>query len=211
MHGLLWGGIGAILGGAIAFLIFQSKIRTVREKAKAGVTAERASTYERLQQQERQIQELRAAVQDRDVHLETLQTTLRQEAAQRATAEAQLEQIPHLRQQLQDQEVQRRQLQQDHLEVRSHLSALQTRLQQEQALTQEKQALLDQAQQRLTDAFKALSADALAQNSQSFMQLAESVLSKFQGQAQGDLSQRQQAIAELVRPLQNSLHQVGTL
>ncbi|MEM6867810.1 MAG: DNA recombination protein RmuC [Cyanobacteria bacterium P01_D01_bin.6] len=53
-----------------------------------------------------------------------------------------------------------------------------------------------------------MSADALQQNSQSFMQLAETLLAKFQSQARGDLGQRQEAIAALVNPLATSLQQV---
>jgi DNA recombination protein RmuC len=70
--------------------------------------------------------------------------------------------------------------------------------------------MLAQAQAQLTDTFKALSADALQRNSHSFMQLAETLLGKFQTQAQGDLSQRQQAIATLVQPLQTSLERVDS-
>jgi DNA recombination protein RmuC len=70
--------------------------------------------------------------------------------------------------------------------------------------------MLEQAQAQLTDTFKALSADALQRNSHSFMQLAETLLGKFQTQAQGDLSQRQQAIATLVQPLQTSLERVDS-
>ncbi|NER79503.1 MAG: DNA recombination protein RmuC, partial [Leptolyngbya sp. SIO1D8] len=210
MQGLLWGLVGVGLGSAIATLLFQLRTRTIHERAKADVVADRATTYERIQQQERQLQELRTTLKDREMRLDTLQTNLHQEATQRATAVAQLEQIPALQKQIQDRDTRLQQVQQDYMSVRSQLSEVQTRLQQEQALTEEKQTLLNQAQQRLTDTFKALSADALNRNSQSFMQLAESILSKFQSQAQGDLNQRQQAIASLVRPLQDSLQQVGT-
>ncbi len=210
MQGLLWGFLGLGLGGLLAAILYQTRMSTIRERARAEVVADRASAHERMQQQERHIQELRATLQERDERLDQLQAAVRQEATQRATAEAQRERIPQLQQQLQDRDGQIQQLQHDLSAVRSHLSEVQTRLQAEQARSQEKQALLDHAQQRLTDTFKALSADALQQNSQSFLQLAESILSKFQSQAQGDLSQRHQAIAALVRPLQDSLQQVDT-
>ena len=210
MQGLMWGFWGLVIGAAIATLIFQTRMQTIRDRTKANVAADRASAHERIQQQEQQLQEVRAALQDREKRLETLQTNLQQEATQRATAEAHLGQVPQLQKQLHDRETQMQQLQNDYGNLRSQLSEVQTRLKQEQSLTQAKQALLDQAQQRLTDTFKALSVDALRQNSQSFMQLAESVLAKFQTQAQGDLSQRHQAIAALVHPLRDSLQQVGT-
>lgn len=206
MQNFVWGVLGLILGSTIALLFFQARVQTLRERAKADVVAERASTYERLQQQERQLQDLKARLQERETRYEAAQQDLHLERTRRATAEAQLEQVVQVREQLQAQQTQ---LQESYLTVRSHLAEVQTRLQQEQALSHEKQTLLDQAQQQLTDAFKALSADALQQNSQAFMQLAEITLTKFQTQARGDLGQRQAAIASLVQPLQTSLQQVS--
>jgi len=57
----------------------------------------------------------------------------------------------------------------------------------------------------LRDAFKALSADALKQTQPEFLRLANETLSKFQESAKGDLAQRQQAIATLVKPLEEQL------
>jgi DNA recombination protein RmuC len=207
--GVLGGFVGVGVGGAIAALWLRFQWHAWREKARAEVIAERATAYERIQQQERQLSDLQAVIQEREMRLEALQETLRQESAQRATAVAQLERLPHLQAQLQARETQLQQTQQGYLTVRSHLAEIQTRLQHEQAQTQEKQKLLEAAQQQLTDTFKALSVDALAQNSQAFLQLAESVFARLQGQATGDLGQRQAAIAALVQPLQSSLQQVS--
>jgi DNA recombination protein RmuC len=69
----------------------------------------------------------------------------------------------------------------------------------EARLAQEK-ALAD-----LRESFKALSADALKQNQPEFLRLANETLAKFQESAKGDLSQRQQAIATLVKPLEEQL------
>lgn len=203
MQGLLWATAGAGLGLAIALIVCQLRIRTIRTRAKADVAADRASAYERIQQQAQQLQELRTTLEGRDQQIDTLQVTLRQEATQRAAAEAQLRQVAPLPAQLQ-------QAQQTQLELRSQLAEAHTRLQQAQAKTQEQQALLKSTQQQLTDTFRALSADALQQNSQAFLQLAEGILAKFQSQAQGDLGQRQQAISSLVQPLQTSLQQVSS-
>ena len=210
MQELFWGLGGIVIGGACVWLVCQMHLRSQRDRSRSDLVAERASAHERIQQQAQQLQELQATVQDRERRLETLQETLLQEATQRAVAVAQLEQIPQLQQQSRDRETQLQQLQQGYLSVRSQLSETRAQLQQTLTLSQEKQTLLDQAQQQLSDTFKALSADALHHNSQAFMQLAESVLSRFQNQAQGELNLRQQAISALVRPLQDSLHQVST-
>jgi DNA recombination protein RmuC len=64
------------------------------------------------------------------------------------------------------------------------------------------------AQLRLTNEFKALSADALSRNNASFLELARESFAKLQQQSVGDLTQRQQAIEAVIKPLKESLQQV---
>src|ERR1019366_8297806 len=85
---------------------------------------------------------------------------------------------------------------------------LQARLETERKSADEKMALLEDTRQKLSDAFKALSADALARNSQSFLELAGATLAKTQETARGDLELRQQAIADMVAPVRESLDKV---
>ncbi|HYG86487.1 MAG TPA: DNA recombination protein RmuC [Azospirillum sp.] len=80
-----------------------------------------------------------------------------------------------------------------------------TTLDKERAATSEKLVLIETAQAGLSDAFKALSAEALRQNNQSFLHLAKETLTNFQEQAKGDLEKRQQAISEIVAPVRTSL------
>lgn len=74
----------------------------------------------------------------------------------------------------------------------------------------EKLATLQDAQARLTDSFKALSADALRSNNENFLKLAQTALGQFQEGARGDLEKRQQAIDSMVKPLRESLDKVET-
>ncbi len=90
----------------------------------------------------------------------------------------------------------------------ARLSALQTRLEEERKASQEKLGLLDDAQRKLADAFKALSADALRSNNQSFLELAKARLETIQETAKGDLEIRKSAIDALVKPLKESLDKV---
>jgi DNA recombination protein RmuC len=88
-------------------------------------------------------------------------------------------------------------------------------LEREQALFAERQAAWEAARDNLGDAFKALSVDALAQNSQRFLELARAALEAQQAAAKGELDKRQQAIGELVAPMKASLEkfeaQIGGL
>jgi DNA recombination protein RmuC len=89
------------------------------------------------------------------------------------------------------------------------VAELTTRLEEERRSAAEKIALWDQAQSKLADAFKALSAESLRHNNQSFMDLAKATLEKFQDGAKGDLAQRQQAIDAVLKPIKESLEKVG--
>ncbi len=76
------------------------------------------------------------------------------------------------------------------------------------SMKQPNQEQLNKAQEKLSDAFKALSSDALRSNNESFLKLAKSTLETFQETAKGDLEKRQQAIDALVKPIEKSLKQV---
>src|SRR5262245_5559566 len=75
----------------------------------------------------------------------------------------------------------------------------------ERAAAVERLAAEEDARKQLSEAFKALSADALQKNNQSFLDLAKATLATFQETAKGDLDKRQQAINELVAPMKASL------
>jgi len=87
-------------------------------------------------------------------------------------------------------------------------AVLQTRLEEERRTSQEKLTLINNAESKLADAFKALSADALRSNNQSFLDLAKQNLETFQQTAKGELERRQSAIGDLIKPLKESLEKV---
>lgn len=88
------------------------------------------------------------------------------------------------------------------------LASVQTRLEDEIKSAGEKIAIFEKAEKQMTDAFQALSAQALQQNNQSFLDLATVNFQRFQDKAENDLSLRQKAIDDLVAPLKQSLQQV---
>jgi DNA recombination protein RmuC len=74
----------------------------------------------------------------------------------------------------------------------------------------EKLALLSDAETKLREAFQSLSAEALRQNNQSFLDLARTSLGEFQKSAVAELEGGRQAIGELVRPVRESLDKVDS-
>ncbi|HET9525112.1 MAG TPA: hypothetical protein VFO99_03045, partial [Pyrinomonadaceae bacterium] len=82
------------------------------------------------------------------------------------------DQVRQLREALEREAARTEELRNENSLTASELSALQTRLEDERRANQEKLALLSSAEEKLTDAFKALSADALRNNNRSFLDLA---------------------------------------
>ena len=93
-------------------------------------------------------------------------------------------------------------------EVDTARTRLEAELAAERAAAKEKLAALTDAHQRLTDSFKALSADALSRNTDEFLKVARESFAKLHQQSADDLGKRQQAIDSLVKPLRESLEKV---
>lgn len=96
----------------------------------------------------------------------------------------------------------------EHESLRSKSSELKAALEGERRAGEERREAFKQAADELTEKFKALSRDALKDNSQSFLELANAKLEKAQETARGDLELRQRAIDQLVKPLKESLEKV---
>lgn len=75
----------------------------------------------------------------------------------------------------------------------------------ELAALKAKAEALGSAREQMENTFKALAGDALRATSQSLLELAGQNLGKFQAEAKGDLEKRQQAFAELIKPIGETL------
>lgn len=88
---------------------------------------------------------------------------------------------------------------------RNQLAEMTSRLEAERKAAEEKQALLERAEAKLSDTFKALSADALKGASEQFLHLAKSTLASQTEEAKGEIEKRKTAIETLVKPVADSL------
>ena len=88
---------------------------------------------------------------------------------------------------------------------RNQLTEIRVRLDSEMKAATEKQALLERAEIKLSDTFKALSADALRSSSEQFLHLAKSSLATQTEEAKGEIEKRKIAIETLVKPVAESL------
>ena len=79
------------------------------------------------------------------------------------------------------------------------------RLHTEVALERARLEAAERASAQVEQAFKALSADALRENNEAFLQLARSQFEGLRSTAAGDLEQRRQAVEQLVAPMREAL------
>ena len=93
-------------------------------------------------------------------------------------------------------------------QLNAGMAKLETAVAMERKASEEKIALLTTMTDELQQSFQALSAEALKNNNQAFLQLANATLEKFQSQAKSDLEMKQQAVETLVAPIGESLKKV---
>ncbi|HCI92571.1 MAG TPA: DNA recombination protein RmuC [Verrucomicrobiales bacterium] len=96
------------------------------------------------------------------------------------------------------------------LTLRQTQTELEVRLQEEKKAAAEKQALLEKAETRLTDTFKALSAETLKSTQDQFLSLAKNSLKAQQQEANNELEKRKVAVELLVKPISQTLEKVQT-
>jgi DNA recombination protein RmuC len=189
------------LGAVAAALITAVILRQAGARALAEAAAEHQDAVTRGEMAVAECEALRRAVAGREAEIGELRRDVSAQSAALAAAETQSARLPDLERQVQ-------QLQAELSSSRARVAELATGLDRERASAAEKLAVLEQAKGALSDAFKALSAEALSANNQSFLTLAQQQLEKFGEAAKGDLEKRQQAIGEMVAPVRETLAKV---
>ncbi len=175
--------------------------------------------------------ELRAQVSTREAELAQLRTTAGEASSARAAAEASriaADQLAAERAREAAEANERARAMRDQLAVReTELATAKAEIGKVQALLDEQRrfhddqlrelrekhdaalvqlrAASEQALAALRDQFKATAAEALAANNPKFLELANELFARFKATSEGDLSQRQEKIAGLVKPLEEQL------
>ncbi|CAN5643765.1 DNA recombination protein RmuC [soil metagenome] len=192
---MLWLGVGAVMGALMVGFALRAQLVLTRAQA------ERAAELQRsLHDRDARIAELQ---RERDTRIYQMQ----REHDARIT-ETQREHDTRGLELQREHEARLSELQRELADARVEASALRERLDAERSAATEKLAMLDEAQTKLGDAFRALSADALNRNNETFLELARNTLGQQQQLARGDLEARAKEIDQLVKPLRESLDKV---
>ncbi len=91
----------------------------------------------------------------------------------------------------------------------SELAVRQTQLDDERRAAAAQKEMLNEAHLKLSESFKALSAEALQHNNSAFTELAKATMEQFYQRADAAIDKRTNAMGELVKPLNVSLEKVN--
>ncbi|MEO7933918.1 MAG: DNA recombination protein RmuC [Chthoniobacterales bacterium] len=183
---------GCVTGAVILWLILRARHRGETQLAE-----------ERLSAKETRLCELQVELARWTTEATQNRLELQSEKIARAGFEQAAAEVPALRSLLET-------FRSESAQQREKLADMEARFETERAGFLEKQKLLNEAQTQMADAFKALSAEALRTNNQSFLELASTKLTQFQDAAKADLEKRQTAIDQLVLPVKESLGKFDT-
>jgi DNA recombination protein RmuC len=186
-----------LLGGACAAWLVAAVLRA---RATAHSQEEMATLLAERSHLAQAVADLKTENAERDRLIAALRHDLALERDARVKAETRL-------QSLNDVEVRHERLHATLAQAQVDLAREHALRQQEAATAAEKLALLDEARQRLTDAFQALSAQALSQNNENFLTLARQHMDGLQQGARVDLDKREAAIGALMTPIKDQLVQ----
>lgn len=134
-----------------------------------------------------------------------LRIELKEETDKRIAAEIKAAAYSAIEMRLKDKEEEVQLLQAEGMILKRNIAELETRQAEQAKAAKDKMELLLDAQHKLSESFKALSAEALKNNNQSFLDLATTKLDKFHEAAKTDLSVRHKAIDETIRPVRETL------
>lgn len=156
-----------------------------------------------LKKAEADLLDTRSQLRAREDKLADIQSAYATEISRSAAFEERAQRIPELEKAL-DADRQTLEI------LRQKVTELTASLTYEREQAKEKMVFLEDAQEKLIHHFKALSAEALTTNNQSFLQLANSTFQKFQDVAKADLGHRQQTIGEMLTPVHQALVKVDS-
>jgi len=190
--------IGLALGAVIAWLWATARSTAVVQKGQVEAEGRMKAAETTASEVRAQLTALQGLFEVKEKEVSSLQQQLRGESEQKIKAQTELEQ---LQQRLEDLGALR-----DRMKAEGEMRiAAETKLQEAQANLKEQKKIVEEAKKNLSDAFQALSAEALKSNNEAFISLAKSTFETMQAHAKGELETRQKAIDALVAPLKESL------
>jgi DNA recombination protein RmuC len=190
-------GLGALLGWLATKLRFKPLI-TERD-------SRIAATSEKIRLQMDENQELKSTTANLCTELDVLRNDLLETTQKHAMAVGKLDHLQAIETSLQEKESKIDTLHATISDLRERQAELEANFENQHTLFQEKTALLKDLRNGLTETHKNISADALKNNNQAFIDLAQATFSKYMASARTDFNARDKAVKDTIQPLKDAL------
>jgi len=132
-----------------------------------------------------------------------------------AAANADLTHMQELADRLEKKEVEIREFNERMTDMTSRKAELENTIANQRRAAEEKAAIFEETRNRMVETFSTLSARALKENNASFMDLAQTTLSRYVDSARSDMETRSRSVREFVKPMLDCLekydHQVQAM
>ncbi len=196
-----WGGAGFFAGLLLGWLIARSVfVKRVGEEKTAN-----AILSESIRGKAAEIESLRLAQALAGQDMQELNDRFLNLSNTYAAAANSLEQMASVQQMITERSEENRILT-DRISMQQNRQIeLETQIESERKIAKEKAVILEEMTVRMTDSFKALSARALSENNQSFIDLAGQMFTQYVEAAKNDFETREKAVKEFIRPVSEAL------
>ena len=189
------------LGGLLGWLVTKSRLKPLimARDARLDAAAEKAI----LQTDENQA--LKSTAADLQAEMETLRNDLLEITRKNALAAGKLDHLTAVEATLQEKEEKIDILHASISDLKERQAELEANLDNQQKTFEEKTALLKDLRNGLAETHKALSADALKNNNQAFIDLAQATFTQYMESTRTDFNARDKAVKETIQPLKEAL------
>lgn len=192
---------GLALGVLIGWLLVKYRLMPLLLKNKADGDA----LSEALDNRTEENRDLKLKLQQSRDDVQRLNTQLLEVSKDRAAAFSKLEHLADVERSLHAREKEITELHAVISDSKKQIATLETILEKEQKAFDEKIAILQDLRAGLTETYQALSASALKENNQIFIDLAQTTFAKYIASAKSDFDSRGQAVKDTIKPLQDAL------
>lgn len=193
---------GLIIGLLVGWLVAKYRLTPSLVKSNSEIDAH----LQTLQNKDVEIETLRLREAASQAEIRSLTRQLLEVSQERSAVSSKLENMASLQNTLKTRDQELLDLRETISSLKERIATLETTLDKEKASFDEKMSLLRELRTSLTETYKALSAGALRENNQIFIDLAKSTFSKYIDAAKTDFETRGKAVKESILPLHEALN-----
>jgi DNA recombination protein RmuC len=196
----------SVVGLIVGWLIAKSKYSSRFSSALFEYRTQIACLSETLRTKTEELSDARSTLAQSKRELQSANLELLESAKERSAALGKLDHMEDLKASLKLYKKELKTLNEMIANLKRRQAKLETIIVKERIAAEEKIALLKDIRSNMTDTYKAISASALRENNQSFLDLAETTLSKYMEAAKKDIDARGKEVKDIVHPIHNALH-----